>query len=227
MINMVSSTHFVNNGVPMDRDGVPPAGGGAGERPVRADARRNRARILEAAEAVFAEQGASASTEAVAARAGVAIGTVFRHFPTKPELLKAVVMNLLDRLIAEADAMVGDPDAVAALFEFCARVMEIGAQNRAVFARLAETGVQVRVGDALTRLRPAVDLLLERAKDAGTVRDDLLPAELVALLAAICQEAMTDEWSEPFRQRALTILFDGIRPAAARESIARATRATR
>jgi AcrR family transcriptional regulator len=72
----------------MARDGVPPDGGGAGERPVRADARRNRARILEAAEAVFAEQGASASTEAVAARAGVAIGTVFRHFPTKPELLQ-------------------------------------------------------------------------------------------------------------------------------------------
>lgn len=199
----------------MDRDGVLPAGGGgAGERPVRADARRNRARILEAAEAVFAEQGASASTEAVAARAGVAIGTVFRHFPTKPELLQAVVMNLLDRLITEVDAMVDDQDAVTALFEFCARVMAIGAQNRAVFARLAETGVRVRVGDALTRLRPAIDLLLERAQKAGTVRDDLRPAELIALLAAICQEAITDEWSEPFRQRALTILFDGMRPTA-------------
>jgi AcrR family transcriptional regulator len=198
----------------MARDGVPPDGGGAGERPVRADARRNRERILEAAEAVFAEQGASASTEAVAVRAGVAIGTVFRHFPTKPELLQAVVMNLLDRLITEVDAMVGNQDAVTALFEFCARVMAVGAQNRAVFARLAETGVQVRVGDALTRLRPAIDLLLERAQKAGTVRDDLRPVELVALLAALCQEAMTDEWSEPLRQRALTILFDGMRPTA-------------
>lgn len=196
----------------MARDGVPPDGGGAGERPVRADARRNRERILEAAEAVFAEQGASASTEAVAVRAGVAIGTVFRHFPTKPELLQAVVMNLLDRLITEADAMVGNQDAVTALFEFCARVMAVGAQNRAVFARLAETGVQVRVGDALTRLRPAIDLLLERAQKAGTVRDDLRPVELVALLAALCQEAIADEWSKPLRQRALTILFDGMRP---------------
>lgn len=210
----MSLAHFVKDGRLMARDGVPPAGGGAGERPIRADARRNRARLLEAAEAVFAEQGASASTEAVAARAGVAIGTVFRHFPTKPELLQAVVMNLLDRLITEVDAMVDDQDSVTALFEFCARVMAISAKNRAVFARLAETGVRVRVGDALRRLRPAIDLLLERAQKAGTVRDDLRPAELNALLAAICQEAITEEWSGPFRQRALTILFDGMRPTA-------------
>ncbi|TDE25118.1 TetR/AcrR family transcriptional regulator [Actinomadura sp. 6K520] len=201
----------------MDRDVVTPAGGargagGAGGRPVRADARRNRARILEAAEAVFAEQGASASTEAVAARAGVAIGTVFRHFPTKPELLQAVVMNLWDRLVTEVDALVNDPGDVTALFEFCTRVMAIGAQNRAVFERLAETGTRVHVGDALARLSPAVDLLLERAQKAAAVRDDLQSAELIALLAALCQEAMTGEWSEQFRHRALTILFDGMRP---------------
>src|SRR5262245_27235873 len=116
----------------MNRESVPPVSDGAGERPVRADARRNRSRILEAAEAVFAEQGASASTEAVAAHAGVAIGTVFRHFPTKPELLAAVVMNLLDRLITEVDAMVNDSEAATALFEFCTRVMAISAQNRAL-----------------------------------------------------------------------------------------------
>ena len=184
----------------------------AGERPVRADARRNRARILEAAEAVFAEQGASASTDAVAERAGVAIGTVFRHFPTKPDLLKAVVMNLLDRLVAETEAMVDDQDAVTALFEFGTLVMSIGARNRAVFERLAETGVQVRVVDALTRLRPSMESLLERAQTAGTVRADLHPDELTSLLAALCQEAIADGWEEEFRRRALTLLFDGIRP---------------
>lgn len=192
----------------MARDEAPPTG----ERPLRADARRNRARILETAEAVFAEQGASASTEDVAARAGVAIGTVFRHFPTKPDLLKAVVMNLLDRLVAEADAMVDDQDAVTALFDFGALVMSIGAGNRAVFERLAETGVQVRVGDALTRLRPSIAVLLDRAKGAGAVRDDLLPEELIALLGAVCQEAIAADWSEGFRRRALGILFDGMRP---------------
>lgn len=194
----------------MGRDGAP----SEGERPVRADARRNRARILEAAEAVFAEQGASASTEAVAARAGVAIGTVFRHFPSKPELLKAVVMNLQARLVAEADVMVGEREAVGALFEFCERVMDTGARNRAVFARLAETGVRVHVGDALAGLRPAIEVLLERARQAGAVRGDLQVSELIALLAALCQEAMADGWDEPFRRRALGILFDGMRPTA-------------
>jgi AcrR family transcriptional regulator len=189
------------------------ADGGAGERR-RADALRNRARILEAAETVFAEQGASASTEAVAERAGVAIGTVFRHFPTKPELLQAAVMNLLDRLVTEVNALVNNPQAVTALFEFCSRVMAIGARNRAVFERLAETGVRVHVGDALARLRPGIDVLLDRAQRAGAVRDDLRPDELVALLAAICQEAIADDWSEQFRHRALSILFDGMRPPA-------------
>jgi AcrR family transcriptional regulator len=194
----------------MDRDSAP---SGGGERPLRADARRNRGRILQAAEAVFAEQGASASTEAVASRAGVAIGTVFRHFPAKPDLLKAVVMNLLDRVTVEVDALVDDPDAVTALFDFCSRIMAIGVQNRAVFERLAETGTRVHVGDALTRLRPAVATLLHRAQEAGEVRDDLSTDEVIALLAALCQEAMADGWSEEFRERALGILTDGMRPA--------------
>lgn len=199
----------------MDRDDTPPTGGGAGGRRVRADARRNRTRILDAAEAVFAQQGASASTDAVAARAGVAIGTVFRHFPTKPDLLQAVVMNLWDRLVAEVDAMVEDPAAATALFDFCGRVMEVSSQNRAVFGRLAETGTRVHIGDALTRLQSSVEVLLRRAQNAGTVRDDLRATELIALLAAICQEAMTDHWTQRFRRRALTILFHGIRPTAA------------
>src|SRR3982074_1256888 len=67
------------------------AGDPAGAKPLRADARRNRARILDAAEVVFSEKGASASTEEVASRAGVAIGTVFRHFPTKKDLLRAIM----------------------------------------------------------------------------------------------------------------------------------------
>src|SRR5262245_34045218 len=93
------------------------------DRPLRAAAQRNRTRILEAAEAVFAEQGASASTEAVATRSGVAVGTVFRHFPTKPDLLSAVVMNLWDRLVAEVDVLVDDPGAPTALFDLCTHVM--------------------------------------------------------------------------------------------------------
>ncbi|NUS73556.1 MAG: TetR/AcrR family transcriptional regulator [Corynebacteriales bacterium] len=194
----------------MDRNETPAAP--AIERPIRADARRNRTRILEAAETVFAAQGASASTEAVATRAGVAIGTVFRHFPTKPELLQAVVMNLLDRLTVEVETLVKDQKDVTALFEFCTRIMETSVRNRVIFERLAETGTRAHVGDALARLRPAATLLLERAHNAGAVRSDLRTAELTALLGAICQAAMTEGWDKQLRDRSLNILFDGMRP---------------
>lgn len=178
-------------------------------KPLRADAQRNRTRILDAATEVFADQGASASTEEVAARAGVAIGTVFRHFPTKPELLKAVVMGLQDRLVADADALASAPDGVA-LRVFCARVLSTATDNRATFQRLAETGARVHVGDALGRLRPAVDDLVNRARKAGAVRADLLTEELIALLSAVCQEAMAEGWGEEFRERVLGLLFEGL-----------------
>ncbi len=195
----------------MERRDVPADAGGG--RPVRADARRNRLRILEAAGDVFAENGASASTEAVAARAGVAIGTVFRHFPTKPDLLEAVVMNVWEQLVGEVDELVGDPHAATALFELCSRAMTISAGNGAVVVRLSETGTRVHVGDALARLEPSVGVLLARAQAAGEVRDDLRTDELIAMLGAICQEAITSGWSDLFRRRVLDLLFDGIRPA--------------
>jgi AcrR family transcriptional regulator len=176
----------------------------------RADARRNRIRILGAAREVFAEHGASASTEAVAARAGLAIGTVFRHFPTKPDLLRAVVMDAWDELVARVDDLIGDSDDATALFVFCTSAMTSSAENGVVFAKLAETGTRVHVGDALSRLRPRVEVLLQRAQAAGAVREDLRSEELIALLGALCQEAMTNDWSEPLRRRALTILFEGI-----------------
>ena len=191
------------------RDGPADAGG---KRPARADARRNRRRILEAAGDVFAESGASASTQAVAARAGVAIGTVFRHFPTKPELLEAVVMNVWEQLVAEVDELVADPQAESALVELCSRAMAVSADNRAVVVRLSETGTRVHVGDALARLEPSVAVLLQRAQAAGEVRDDLRPDELIAMLGAICQGAITGGWSAPFRRRVLDLLVDGIRP---------------
>jgi AcrR family transcriptional regulator len=171
---------------------------------------------LEAAAVIFAEQGASASTEAVAARAGLAIGTVFRHFPAKPDLLNAVVMNAWEQLVVQVDSLIGDASDGHALLAFCAAVMTTGATNRSVLAKLAETGTRVHVGDALQQLRPRVQLLLERAQKAHVVRDDLVVDELLALLSALCQEAMTQAWAEPLRRRALAMLFEGLGSAPTR-----------
>jgi AcrR family transcriptional regulator len=84
--------------------------------PRRADARRNRAGILAAAEQVFSDEGAAGSTEEIARRAGVSVGTVFRHFPTKQELLAAIIKDLRQRLEEEAARLACDGDPATALF---------------------------------------------------------------------------------------------------------------
>ncbi|MGP4093235.1 TetR/AcrR family transcriptional regulator [Nonomuraea sp. KM90] len=177
---------------------------------LRADARRNRERILAAAEAVFAERGASASTEEVAARAGVAIGTVFRHFPTKNDLLGAIVKALLHRLTEEAARQAGAGAPETALFSFFTHVVEEAAARRTVAALLSGGGVDVRVDKPLTQLEEPVGTLLRRAQEAGAVRADVRPDEVMALLAAASQAALLGGWTPDLRDRTLRIVFEGL-----------------
>lgn len=180
-------------------------------KPMRADARRNRARILAAAEAVFAEKGASASTEEVAARAGVAIGTIFRHFPTKQDLLGALLKDLMARLADEANALIADGDPAVALYEFFTRVVEQAAAKKTVVELLAEAGVEVTVDGPVEGLGRALGGLLERAQQAGSVREDVRLPEVMALLAATSQGALHAGWSDDVRRRALAVIFAGLR----------------
>lgn len=178
---------------------------------LRADARRNRARILAAAEAVFAEHGPSASTEQVAERAGVAIGTVFRHFPTKQELLQAIMKDLLERLTDDAAALVGEGDP-AALFTFFTHVVEQAAYEKTVVDLLARTGVDLRVADSVRLLREKLAELLKRSQESGTVRPDARLDEVIALLTVACEGALHSGWDPDLRRRTLAIVFDGLRP---------------
>ncbi|TDV40768.1 TetR/AcrR family transcriptional regulator [Actinophytocola oryzae] len=170
-------------------------------KPLRADARRNRARILAAAEEVFAVRGAVASTEEVASAAGVAIGTVFRHFPTKQDLLGAILKDLLAEL---ADAAAHDD-----LFAFFRRVVEAAAEKRFVVELLAGHGVDVEVAGAVGSLGDAVAALLVRAREEGLVRDGVQLDEILALLAAAGQGAL--RWSPDLRARTLEVIFAGLR----------------
>ena len=172
-------------------------------RPLRADARRNRARILAAAEEVFAARGAAASTEEVAAAAGVAIGTVFRHFPTKQDLLGAILKDVL----ADLDAAATQDD----LFAFFARVVTVAAEKKFVVALLAGQGVEVEVAGAVQGLSDTIGGLLGRAQDAGRVRDDVRLDEVLALLTAAGQGALHGGWSADLRQRTLEVIFVGLR----------------
>jgi len=180
---------------------------------LRADARRNRARILAAAEDVFAERGASASTEEVARRAGVAIGTVFRHFPTKDDLLRAIMKDLLERLTAQVNQLAADGDPAAALSGFFTTMVEQAAAKKTVVDLLAAAGADVQVTAAVQALRHGIAQLLTRAQQAGAVRSDVGIEEVMALLTSSCQGALHGGWDSELQHRTLAVIFDGLRPA--------------
>nr|WP_218003467.1 helix-turn-helix domain-containing protein [Nocardia transvalensis] len=118
--------------------------------PRRADARRNNTRILAAAEEVFSEFGAGRSTEEIARRAGVAIGTLFRHFPAKRDLLAAIVKELRGRLEAEAHRLVRDGDPATALFTFFSYLVAESAEKKTIVELLAGVGTEVPVDTTIT-----------------------------------------------------------------------------
>lgn len=185
------------------------------ETPRRSDAQRNRARILSAAEAVFAARGTGASTEEVAREAGVAVGTVFRHFPTKQDLLRAIMKGLLERLTAAAVQLVEDVDSTEGLFVFVEQVVEEAAAKTAVVDLLSQMGTQVEAAPALEGLQQAVGTLLQRAQHTGAARADIGPAEVTALLAAISEGAVHGAWAPDLRRSVLAIALDGLRPTLA------------
>jgi AcrR family transcriptional regulator len=186
----------------------------AGSRPPRADARRNRARLLEVAEAVFAAKGIGASTEEIAREAGVGVGTLFRHFPTKEALLETVFVGRLQRLAETAQAISTTEDPGTAFFTFFALVVhEASAKN--VFAdALEEAGVNVQhatseVGHQLSR---ALETLLGNAQQAGTVRDDIGVTELKALLVGASRAVEHTNGDPAIQSRTLAVVLDGLRP---------------
>jgi AcrR family transcriptional regulator len=201
-------------GTPARSSGRPPAGAGP---PLRADARWNRARILAAAEAVFAAGGPAASTEDVAREAGVAIGTVFRHFPTKRALIEAVLVGWLRRLTDEAVALADAEEPGDAFFGFFAHWAELSATKHAFADALAGAGIDVGAietthGQAVRELLTAAETLLARAQRAGAVRADLRLPELRALLIGASRAAEYAGRDLAVRARVVALIGDGLRP---------------
>ena len=175
---------------------------------MRADARRNREKILAAATAVVAERGRSATTEEIAVRAGVAVGTVFRHFPTKQDLLTALMKDLSTQLVARATALADDPDG---LFTFFAVLVDLAAERRTVVELLSDSGVDIEVSQALEQLRDALAILVTRGQQAGLVRPDVGVDEVLALLTLATHSALQERWGTELRRRTLALLLDGLR----------------
>lgn len=178
---------------------------------VRADARRNRERILLAAEQVFTECGATTSTDEVARRAGVAIGTVFRHFPTKNDLLHAATRRRLALIIAQADALDQDPGRDTALFTFLASMIEQAAAKQRMLELLGNGESEAHIADAMRRLESSVGRLLQHAQAAGTVGAHIQLPTVMALLTSICQGAVTGGWPGATQHQVLDIVITGLR----------------
>jgi AcrR family transcriptional regulator len=183
---------------------------GQPKRRLRADAAVNRARILEAADQVFTANGAAASTEQVARQAGLGIGTIFRHFPTKEALLEELLRTRLAQLAAQADALAPDEDAI---FQFFAEFVAQASRKQALVTTLAAAGIDVQalMTSSGRGLRAAVTRLLTRAQEAGIVRSDVGVGEVLGLLIGVAHAAEQGAWDTRMRQRTLRVIFDGLR----------------
>ncbi|WP_202817680.1 TetR/AcrR family transcriptional regulator [Kribbella sp. ALI-6-A] len=189
------------------------------DRPLRADAVRSRALLLSAARAVFAERGTEASVADVAQAAGLGKGTVFRHFASKDDLVAAIVDEMLDDLIVTTEKLLTANDPAAALREFMTAGIDLQVHNQA-FCDVA-AGASVRrhplVRGKIERLESAVEALVDRARRAGVVRDDVTGQDLMLLMTGVYQTAapMLPESPDLWR-RYLALTLDGLQPQAAR-----------
>jgi AcrR family transcriptional regulator len=180
----------------------------------RADARRNRERVLRAAQQAFATDGLDVALDEIARRAGVGPGTVHRHFPSKEALYLAVAIEMLEQLVADAEALTagGDP---AALFTLLSRMIITGARNALVKSALAAAEFDLRTAapGVAAALTGQVAGLLERAHTAGLARPDVTADEVMALVAGAFT-AIRHAGAEASRERSAhiaRIVLDGLR----------------
>jgi len=184
-------------------------------RPMRADAQRNRARILDAAEVVFAAEGIEVPVDTIAEKAGVGVGTLYRHFPTKEKLCEAILLERLASLAEDARSQAEAADPGAAFFGFLNHMADLSAAKRDLIAAVMGAGIEFEEAAAPVKenLIQAVGVLLQRAQSAGAVRADVTADTVVSLVVGTCQAAVAHADSFPGEQlgNVLGIVCDGLR----------------
>jgi AcrR family transcriptional regulator len=179
----------------------------------RADALRNRERVLEAAKAVFSSGGADASLEAVARRAGVGIGTLYRHFPTREALYEAVYRREVEHLGELAERLKDEPGPVDALRRWLSCNVEFVATKKGMAAALALAAgppPSELAAFSYERLTKAIGTLLTRAVAAGELRGDVSPEDLLRTLVGMCLLHDQAGWQASV-VRMLDVFIDGMR----------------
>ncbi|WP_405849912.1 helix-turn-helix domain-containing protein [Streptomyces niveus] len=186
---------------------------GAPPRPMRADARRNYERVLGEARAAFAEHGTDASLEDVARRAGVGIGTLYRHFPTRQALMSAVFQEALADLLDRSRELAGSDRPCHALVAWLRALITHAGEYRGLSRALMSASYDASSGltQCSTKLRTAGELLLVRAQMSGDVRADTSIDDLMQLTNAIALAAEQAPADPELADRLLTLTLTGLK----------------
>ena len=179
---------------------------------LRVDAARNRERLLKAARAVFSAGGADASLEAVARRAGVGIGTLYRHFPTREALFEAVYRHEVQQLSEFAEQLKDEPSPVEAIRRWLRSWVEFVATKKGMIQALAVAvgGDSELHAHSSERMTKAAGVLLERAVAAGEIRSDIQPENLIRTLVGMCYMHDGPGWQASVLPL-IDVLVDGLR----------------
>ncbi|WP_434595576.1 TetR/AcrR family transcriptional regulator [Streptomyces sp. A5-4] len=183
-------------------------------RPMRADARRNYERLLAEARRAFAEHGTDASLEDVARRAGVGIGTLYRHFPNRHALMSAVFQGAVDELLAHSRALADSEAPCTALVTWLRDIITHAGEYQGLARELmsASRDDSSALARCSTSMREAGERLLVRAQESGVVRPDVSIGDLMQLTNAIALAAEQAPDDPELADRLLTLTLKGLRP---------------
>jgi AcrR family transcriptional regulator len=188
----------------------------AQERHLRADAERNRRRLLDAAQAIFVERGLDVGVAEIAARAGVGRGTLFRNFASKEDLIAAIVGERMREATDRGRALLGAPDAGAALFEFMDEMVGRQQTDRALFEAVADTFLaNAEIAEAYADLVAMLEQLVARAQAAGAIRGDVGAIDVMMMIKGACEAASALQQVNPqIAERQLDLVRAALRPDA-------------
>lgn len=177
----------------------------------RADARRNLDALLEAAKAVFISSGVDAPAKEIADLAGVGVGTLYRHFPQRSDLVKAVFQREVDACVAAGPALSAVHDPGTALTEWIDRYTEFLATKRGLATALhsGDPALEALPAYFMERVGPTLGSLLDAAVASGEIRADVTPRDLLLAVAGLC--APVDHEGAAFSRRMVAFLVDGLR----------------
>jgi len=168
--------------------------------------------VLDVAHQVFATEGLAVPIDEIARRAGLGVGTLYRHFPTKEALFAAIVVKRMDDVVVDARAHLGSNAPGEAFFEFLVRMVDSWREKKDFIEALTSAGANLdAVVQAKHELHRVLGELLERAQKSGAVREDVTIQEILALIAGAIGSLDRHGISTKGRDRILAIIIDGLR----------------